>query len=82
MTDTDSKTLAAMMEISIKLDRINENMDQMNKSLIYLCQCEDMKKREKIQKETAMHENIEAMKKDMEKRREEFAKKFETPIFK
>ena len=82
MTVNDDKIISVLKEISGKLDRLNENLGDVNTSLKYLCQCEDAKKQEMIQKETVMQENIESMKKDMEKRRQEFAKKFDTPIFK
>jgi len=80
MTENEDTVIAALREISGKLDRIIGNLDNVNASLDHLCQCEDAKKREKLQKETAMQENIESMKRDMEKRRQEFAKKFDMPL--
>jgi uncharacterized protein Yka (UPF0111/DUF47 family) len=81
MTEHENKILAALNEISMKIDRLNENLEIANQSLNHLCQYEDAKRREQIQKETAIQHNIDSMKRDMEKRREEFTKKFNTPIF-
>ena len=82
MSEHEDKVIAVLKEISGKLDRVNGCLDDVNAALRYLCQCEDAKKREKIQKETAMQESIESMKEEMEKRRQDFKRKFDTPITK
>jgi hypothetical protein len=56
-----SKDVEIMESIAV-LKEISNKMDQMNKSLEYLCKCEDAKNEREIQRQKNMHEGLEAMK--------------------
>jgi hypothetical protein len=58
--------LKVLKEISAKLDLMNENLENANKSLEYLCRCEDLK-----------HETIKTGINEIRKEREKFQKAFE-----
>ena len=64
----DLPVVKALKEISAKLDLINENLENANKSLEYLCRCEDLKQ-----------ETIKTGIAEFKKEREKLQKVFEMP---